>query len=358
MNYRSSEILASESIATAGTKTIDVNLIDPISRIMIQVKLTGNGSTPTAHPAKAISKIEIIDGSNVIYSLSGVEAQAMDYYDTRVEPYNNLTYLNDVMTISVFNLNFGRELWDEELALDPRKFANLQLKITHNLASGGCAPDAATMRIRADVFDEKVPSLKGYLASREHWSVADTSSQVDYCDLPTDHVLRKLIIQGNADDKYPYEQANQVKLSEEHDKRVVFEGYVSDFIKYICASYPPYQEFLRGATSAAAVSFYVTPTYETMLAAIADDNGAAYINVDQTAGQLQSVAASAAVNFTGVVRGWCPHGAVVFPFGKQGVINDWYDVARLSSLQLKLTQGSSVSGSESIYVLTQQLRSY
>ncbi len=358
MNYRHTELLAAESIATAGTKTIDINLADVISRISLQVRLTGNGSTPTAHPAKAISKIEVVDGSNVIFSGKGIMAQALDFYDMSVEPHNALAYANDVQSIAVFNINFGRMLYDELLALDPGKFNNLQLKVTHNLALGGCAPDAATLQVVADVFDEKVISPRGFLMSKEHYSFADTSSAVEYVDLPTDFPIRKLIVQANADDKYPYEQANKIKLSEDSDKRVVIEENFSDIIKFFGQFWPLYKELLFGVTSGTAVNFYLTPTLWNYYALLSDDATAAYLEPDYTAGQRQSIKASAACNFRGVVQGFCPHGAMVIPFGKQFDPEDWYDVTRLKSLKAKITQGSSVSGSETIEIITQQLRSY
>ena len=358
MNYRSSEILASESIATAGTKTIDINLKDVISRISLQVKLTGTGTDPTAHPAKAVSKIEIVDGSNVVFSMKGVAAQALDFYDTSREPGNALAYANDVQAIAVFNLNFGRRLYDDKLALDPAKFNNLQLKISHNLALGGQAPDAATLSVRADVFDEKAPSLLGYLCSKEHYSVPDLSSDVNYIDLPTDFILRKMLIQGNADDKMPFEQFNQVRLSEEHDKKVVLEGYTSDFIKLFAMQWPVYHELLMGYALTTTNNFFVTPTYWPYYAVMSDDALGYTMTANFAGGQAQDIRGSTAGVFRGVLRGYCPHGAVPFPFGLQDDLSDWYDVTRLGSLRLKLTQGSSVSGSESIDIITQQLRTY
>lgn len=358
MNYRSSEILAAESIATVGTKTIDLNLRDPISRLSIQVKLTGNGDEPHAHPAKSISKIELVDGSNVVFSMKGIAAQALDFYDTGIEPHNALAYHNDVQAIALFNLNFGRFLFDPELALDPKKFNNLQLKISHDLANGGCHPDAAEMRIRADVFDEKVPSLRGFLCSKEHYGYALIVNGVEYVDLPTDFAIRKLLLQTYADTKAPFEQINQIKLSEDHDKRVVYEGYQSDFIKHLVGLWPLYRELLYGVTSGTAVLFFITPALWPYYALMSDDATAAALYGDFTSGCRQSIKASAATPFRGVVQGFCPHGAVAYPFGIQSDLTDWWDVTRLGSVQLKLTAGSSIEASSTAEIITQQLRPY
>ena len=108
MLYRIASILASEAANTAGTKVIDLNLRKPISRITIQFKGTNNGSTPTAHPAKMISKLELVDGSEVLASLSGIQCQALNFYETGRIPTTVMEFRNDVMAIASYELNFGR----------------------------------------------------------------------------------------------------------------------------------------------------------------------------------------------------------------------------------------------------------
>jgi len=97
MNYRLASLLSSEAVNTAGTKTIDVNLAKPISRISIQMKGTNNGSVPTAHPQNMLSKIELVDGSNVLFSLSGLQARSLNFYERGLLPYSIIEYRNDVM---------------------------------------------------------------------------------------------------------------------------------------------------------------------------------------------------------------------------------------------------------------------
>ncbi len=358
MNYRSSEILAAEAITTAATKTIDINLKDVISRLSIELKLTGVLSVPTAHPAKAISKIEIVDGSNVIFSMKGIGALALDYYDTGVVPAVAPAYLAGVSSEAMFNLNFGRKLFDEELALDPKRFNNLQLKISHDVTKGGCAPVAGEIRVFADVFDQKVPTLRGFLCSKEHYAYTLASAGIEYVDLPTDFLIRKLLLQTYSDTTYPYQQINQVKLSEDHDKRVILEGYQSDFIKRFAMQYPIWKELLRGAATAVAANFYVTPSYWTYFAGLADDDAAAYLSANIAGGSLLTVKASGNCNFEALVQGYCPLGAVVYPFGKQDDLNDWWDVTQLGSARLKLSAGASGVVANSAEVITQQLRTY
>jgi hypothetical protein len=277
MKYRLASILAHEDISTAGTKTLDISLKDVISRINIQVKATNNGSTPTAHPAKIISKIEVVDGSDVLFGLSGQEALALQFYNTRQTPFCVNNYLDNVMNITNYEINFGRFLYDPIVAFNPNKFRNPQLKVTHNKANGGCSPDACTLEVTADVFDQKEADPLGFLMAKENVSYTLSASANEYIDLPTDHTLRKLIIMSLYGGKQPWEQFNEVKLSEDNDKKVPLDDKTSDLLKYYGNLWPPLDEYIVGAALITTKPFYMMSSYEVVCAAMATGYGAAYM---------------------------------------------------------------------------------
>ena len=130
MNYRLAKLLSPEDLGTAGTKVIDINVSDVISRIDIIFR-TKNGDTAFEdHPAGNITKIEMVDGSDVLFSLSGREAQALNFYDRGRPADNHMTGSNGEYMRAIFGLDFGKYLFDPTLAFDPSKFINPQLKIT------------------------------------------------------------------------------------------------------------------------------------------------------------------------------------------------------------------------------------
>ena len=155
MNYRHSTILARMAVSADTTKVIDLNLINPVSQFHIVYENTGVGSTIGSHAANCITKIELIDGSDVLISLSGKELQALDFYHQKKEPANLNVYLNGMNCEQVFNVNFGRFLWDPILAFDPKKFINPQLKITIDINGGGNASVAGFLAVYANIFDER-----------------------------------------------------------------------------------------------------------------------------------------------------------------------------------------------------------
>ena len=358
MNHRWSELLAAETITAAGTKTIDIDLADPISRLSVLMKLTNNGSTPTAHPALALTKLEIVDGSDVLVSLTGYEIQALSFYHNKQVPFHNNIFLNDVLALLEFDIDFGRWLHDPALALDPKKFKNLQLKIQHALTAGASAPDSMDLRVRAEVFDELQPNPEGFLMPKEIYSYSLASSGNEYIDLPIDHPIRMLMVMSRAAAKGPYEQFNVLKLSEETDKKVLLEGYTSDFLKVLAGRYPLWVDRIYGAASAAGVAHYITPTMDAYPALNAEGTSAQVYTEAFVNGGTKTIHADVTTNFHGFYAGQAPHGAIPIPMGDQDDPADWWDVTKLTKARLKVTAGSSVESSSTCQVVTQQLRKY
>lgn len=359
MNYRRSQLLASTTITTAGTKTVDVNVKDPISRISIILRLTNNGWTPTDHPAKALSSIDLVDGSNVLFSLNGGQCMAMDYFGTGLAPWCELNYDDNGVSRTVYNMSFGRYLHDPELALDPNQFRNLQLQIKHDYSLGGNSPDGAAILIYADLFDEKVPSLAGFLRTKEHYSTDSATGSTIYVDLPTDEVVRMLVPFCWHDNEDPDITLGNLKLTEDHDKKVIIETDVLDYIRTHMGLYHPFGEYICGRTGS-SVAYYVTPHKDVVVSVVG--NGATIQDVQATwsGGGKKVIDATTDGDFTGSVTGTCPIGGVPLLMGDRNDISDWWDVTRLSSARLKITQGTigTADTSATVDVVTQQLHRY
>ena len=358
MNYRNTSVLAHESIATAGVKTIDITLKDVISRISVQIKATNGSNTPTAHPAKIIKKIELVDGSDVLWGLSGKEAAALEFYNTGRTPVCISNYISTEMAIINLNVLFGRFLYDPIMAFDPKKFRNPQLKITHDLALGGSAPSACTLEVVADTFDDKEVTPMGFLMAKELVSYSLNADANEYIDLPTDHMMRKLMIMSEYGGKYPFEQYAEVKISEDNDKRIPFNDKTTDLLKYFCSLYPRVEEFINGTADTSAVDFFCMAAYETQGLISSWDKAITGLGLQQSAGGKIEVIGEAAGRFAAQVKGYAPFGALCLPFGKQDDHADWYDVTKIGNLRATIKAGSSPGSGSTCELVSEQLRKY
>lgn len=344
MNHRQAELLATEQITTAAVKTIDINVKDPISRIGIILELTNNGNNPTNHPLAAIKSIDVVDGSEVIASMSGYAAQAMSFYNNGVMPHNELNYEDNAVMRCFVPLEFGRHLYDEDLALDPLKFRNLQLKIDHDYSLGGCSPDNAYLRVLGDLFDEKQITPIGYLHNKEVFSYTPAAGSAKYIELPLDNIIRKLLVMNTNDNEEPDIQFETIKIDEEDGKRIIFDCKTMDLIRMITTKFGQFQEYFSGHLAATtADEYFLTACKDIQFGGMAD-TASVVLHFTWTGGRGRSLTASAAAYFGIIASGRCPHGAVPVMFGKQDVLDDWWDVTRIGKARAVITPRATAGG--------------
>jgi hypothetical protein len=355
MNYRDVLLKDNLTISTASTSTYDLNLIDPISQLYFKFNIANHATTPVliAHPARAVSKIEIIDGSNVIHSLSGEQMLAAMYYDRKLVPQSYLNGVTATQSYFTCGIDFGRWLWDPELALHPRHFDNLQMKVTYNKALYESSSTAMYMSIGAKVFDEKIVDPVGYLRRREvtTWTPAGTGT--NYIKVPVDLPLRKIFLQGYSTTKNIRGQIHSFKLDENEGKKTPFENNTRTFLADQWAKYPPIYEpvIVRGSEVV-----YTMPSYEvqyTGISTAAEDISATTIVADT----VTVAAATGTARVNGHAHGYIPFFTFPLEFGDQNLIDDWYYLDKIDSLQAELT--ASTPGTSPVGRLyTEQLKRY
>jgi hypothetical protein len=253
---------------------------------------------------------------------------------------------------------FGRHLYDPELALDPSKFHNPQLKIEHNYALGGAVPDACTLEVWADIFDEKKITPSGFLMSKSHWTKTLVASATDYVDLPTDYPIRLVMPAAFSNDEEPDINIDSVKITEDHDKRTLIEAGTLELLQMFEVLYPRWEEYGEGRTLAANnVEFFFTPCKDLQLEAFPSQDQDTYINFPWSGGNGRNIMGSATSTIQINSHGRSPHGVIPIPMGIQEDLNDWWDVTALGSARVKMVTGG---GDTSAYyeLLLQQLRTY
>ena len=364
MNYREVELLSPADIGDTGTKIIDLDIADVLSTIeLIWSSKVVTVSDMLAPHAACISKIEIVDGSDVHWSLSGEEAQALAFHTTGRMPLDEITVVAADYMRSVLPIYFGRKLLDPELAYDPKKFKNPQLKVTWNEDAANTSVVVNELVVRGWAFDEKVVTPKGFLMAKEIKSYTPAASTYEYTDMPTDHPYRLLMIQSEATDKNPFEVMDQIKLSEEHDKKIPLDmtGY-EVFRKIIQPLGPISQNVRLNETAADAMALHLSPTYGHVVNVDYDDDVVAANDehIQATfAGCIVTIGATVnKVPYRALVTGYAPHFCFAIPFGDLMNAGDWYDVTKLGHLRLTTLGASAVGTTPAARICLQQLRSY
>ena len=353
MKYRMVELQKSRLETANTTRTIDLDIATPISRIVIRMKGTNTTSTPVGHPAEMISKIEIIDGSDVIYSASGVEAGAVNFLENGELPFYCCEYELPIEVCATAQLNFGRNLWDRELALDPKRFTNLQLKVTNAVASGGSTAGTCTLAIFAYVFEDSPPTPRGFLMTKELKSYTVVNAQHEYTELPKDYPFRFVILQCYDDNMPPNTIFGNLKFTIDTDRRIILNDI--SMTEYLKAHVPmdKVEEEFAGLGST-VLPYDIASTYDNYGVGVGRRAFSGTLFVNQPAGKTIPVTGNAGVSFAVKAVGYCAFGAMNLIQSDKMDPASWLDPRGTMSVKLDVTGG----GAGTAYIITQQERAY
>ena len=362
--YRTTTLLAAKDVGAAATEVIDINVKDIISRINIywQTKIV-TVSVELNSLLECIKKIDLVDGSDVLASITGEELYALNYYDRKTHgDYEASLIVNDFTKVSV-SLDFGRWLWDTMWGLDPNKFKNLQLKIQHSEALANTAVIINELIVEAQVFDEKKITPKGFFMSKQHFSYTPSASGSEFVDLPTDHTIRKLLVQSDSTDKNPFEVLDSMKLSEDNDRKVVFNLTGEEFYRTWNFMWPRIEYNMILDAVVTAMTVFGIPSYDVDMKIVYDDTNfvTAQSNFALPVFTNNKIAIAAAVDIKtdlATIGGMIPFSIMCWPFGIQEDDTDWYDVRGIGSLQLINKGASAVGGTPEAAIILQQARLY
>ena len=358
MKTRVTTIMAESDLGASGTKIIDINIKDIISRITVKFYALNADVTYIAHPAANIEKIELVDGSDVLFSLTGAQAQALNFYDRGKIPFTYLNVRSDGGQQALFGLDFGRFLYDPVLAFDPTKFINPQLKVTFDRTKANAACVTSNCEVLADIFDEDPPEPTGFLMNKEIYSYTVATSGYEYIDLPTDYITQQIFAKGFLAPWGMTAIFDAFKLSEDNDKRIPLDLSSSELERRAFEAYGPVVEWVKAVGAETPINFYGMPTDGAFGLISAEAILQDVMVFSQGGGQYTFTAEAAAWRARATLLGNCPHGAVPLLPKPGPEIADWYDVTKLGSLKLRIDDSAPAADTYTGEVMIKQYRPY
>lgn len=229
MKYRQNVQLYQETQKDTATKILDLDLPDPISALEIEVQCT-NGSTSNKGNfiSDIVTKIEVVDGAEVFYSLNMAQLEALQFYKTGRMPVMFPSEWGSGVQRHNAMLLFGRYLNDPEFVFQPSRYRNPQLKITFNKAAiraAGVAGFADADNILLSVIDhiiEQGATPRGFLSAKQVYSYTTASSGDKRIDLLTDYPTRLMLVRAWLQESDIDELFTDVKLTFDSDKYILF----------------------------------------------------------------------------------------------------------------------------------------
>ncbi len=354
MKTRQTTIQAFAAHAAPGTEVYPIRLTDPISRLVIPYSVLIPAAARIEHMSTTFTRIVIVDGSDVLLSLTGSQIDGM----AKMRALSaNATFESPDPSITVWGnliIDFGRYLYDKQLAFDPTKFKNPQIQVTHNAAipvTGGVRTDFA---ILADIMEGLPSSPMGFLMKKEAKSWLAANGAWEYSELAKDYVYRAIWLQGKTNLIGVDAHWSRALLSEDNLKRIPFDCLIDDQVADNAADYGLIVEPISGTVSAFATPIFVAPCYGGNALAMNSIARNALQAQWLNGGQVTVESANGTDDFRGHAEGLCPQGLVVFNMGPKDNIDDWYDPKALGDLRLEVLG----AGARTIRLITEQLRPY
>ena len=363
MGQRIATLYAPQDPGADTVQIVDIKPRDVISAIDVFFRVTNATVSVMADAVTAcIPSIELIDGSDTIMSISAAELQAIDFYDRLVMPHHEISLtVGGFFEIGLTHY-FGRYLWDKVFALDPTKFKNPQLRIQFVQAACNATATVVEMAVYAHCFGEGGPVPSAMLINKEinqHTMLANTHR---YPDLPTDRVIRKILLRGHSEDHDPIALFETIKLSADGGAYIPLEIHADMLERMLIQKYPRIHEFytLDGVVDAKVI--YSALSSDQQMAINYDDTpvtAAGEFTIPVWTGALCNLVASVIIQGdTALVSGRMPGNCFPLDFGVPNDPDSWLKANEFGSLELDLLSTGDADVNDITHVVVQQVRPY
>ena len=370
LKTRDAVIEYQKTLDDTGTLIKDLDLVDPVTALYLEHQATNEATSNKGNfLSDIITKIEIVDGSEVLYSLNLTELEALHFYKLGKVPVLFPSEWASGSQRHGCYLLFGRYLGDQEFAIDFAKFKNPQLKITTNIAAIraiGSAVGFATGTIKCTIVAKVMEGFSApgkYLMAKELMSFTSTatSGAEERKELPTDLVYRMLMTRHWVQQKDIDEVTSDLKLTADADKYIPFNRKVNQLDAEAFAQFGAGRikhDIFTQHQAAWRMLFNKEPSY-TPLAwedATPEIIGARYfwssegkLDITDNAGTT----ISSDMKITGVEEGHALHASLPIPFGELMKPETWFDPSGFKKLELVFTSGGSAG---SCAIVAEQVR--
>ncbi len=354
MRTRDAILYRQKTLDDVGTLTVDLDQVDPVSAIHIEVGGT-NGTTSNKgnFATDVVTKLEIVDGSEVLASVSGSELHALHFYKQGRFMSSYFSEWASGGNGFAALLMFGRKLWDRDFAIDFTRYRNPQLKLTTNIAairalSATTAFATGTLKatIIAKVMEEMPSKPSKFLSPKQVASWTSSTSGDRRIELPRDLVIRMLMgrywVQGSDID----ECITDLKLTADSDKFIPLNEKVVDLDTQAAAQFGYgmlKHDLFAGNDADIRGIFNKHPNWRlwSNVQSLFDIYGVAYAwssNLKLWVGTHAGVADSTDRQIIGIEEGHAPHATLPIAFGDPSEPDTWFDQSGFGKLELIHTE--------------------
>jgi hypothetical protein len=358
MKTRDYVLVNAQNISDSQTFTKDLKAGMKIQELRVIYQAT-NGSTSNtlAKLNGMVSKLEVLDGSDVLHSLSFRQEQARNYFLTGRLPFQQLNSKLGGVVIEEADIYFGRFLGDREFYLDTSRFSNAQLALTHALtisATAGFATGSGYLTVIARLIEEGALPCRGFIMSKQADAYTTLGSGYRTTDLALKNDYQSLMFGALETTIEPDVDISNYKLTLDDDRFIPFNLSATQILEENVRRLPAARQRMNFLNDTAVtwlsdiygrVSGWMGPiggTAKGGVSTVTAEQLVAYMTTGDTASLFLNV------------RGYCPHSFLEWAFGDGRETDDYLKVAGLSKAELI---GTDAAAGGAYTVVTNQVRS-
>jgi len=358
MRYRDAVLEYQKVLDDAGTFIKDLDITDPVTALYLEFEASNETtSNEDNFISDIITKLEIVDGSDVLYGLTLTELEALHLYKLgKVPTLFPSEWASGVQRHGCLLL-FGRYLGDQEYAMDFNRFKNPQLKITTNIAAIraiGSNVSFATGTIKGSIIAkimEEAPTPAQYLMAKELLSFTSSSSSgaEERKELPLDYVYRMMMTRHWVEGSDIDEVTSNLKLTCDTDKFIALNRRVKQLDAEAQAMFGEVMlkhDFFRGGSFTArtlcnkepwVTGFVKTPGTPRVIVPWAQWSSTYNGELYTMAGALDGTARQ----ITGKETGHALHATLPIPMGELNKPETWFNPMPYKKAELVFTSGGT-----------------
>lgn len=342
-------------LVDSDTFELELRGFGAISAIDLIFRVTNGATSNQGVPISSdVDTIEVVNGSQVIHSLSGVQERVLNSYEYSGYPSITLDEGAAAIQEEVFRISFGRFLGDEQYWMRPSDFANPVLRETHSFtisATAGFATGTGRLTVIVWTWDDVPVTRRGMFLTKEYKSFTSAISGDDRTLLPRDFPWRLLCIRAFETAIEYHTDITQIKLTLDNDRLVPLDVRAEQLRTLNAEWFGLFTipQIVFRTNNDAPDSFLAYPR-EFQASALITDNLAAIDgrSVNELTLLLLNFTtpgtgalATADGNINMVAKGYGPHHALAYPFGTLQDPDSWLDVSGFNQFEAVLTQGGA-----------------
>lgn len=362
-NWRDYYLASSQSVTDSGSYTWQIPPGLKITDIDIVYSSTNGATSNTVGKiCGMVSSIQVLNGSDVLASLSGTEAQAYFAFNGRSDnakfPRKILTAAAAGVVYESFPLLFGRFYRDPLYYLDTSRYSSPQIRVNHAVtisATAGFATGTTTVTIILHLIDSNAPPYAGFMMVKELAQFQSSASGIYSQELPLDWPYAALMVQALKTTVDPTTILTNFKLTANYDGYIPYNNAAADVAAQNLHQYGrQFEEFvpLSDTTFTWLSDVYYKSSAWPAIAGATGKMNISSVTGESVVGTFTTGQAAGTMKVE--VNGGCPQACFYLPIGDGDTPTDYLNPTQgINDLRLLLTQGVA---SAACTVVTAQLR--